>query len=193
MRLRLAVLLGVIVLAFVGIGARLVDLQARDRTHLSSLGVDQRVRTVTLAAERGSIFDRNGTDLALSVPQTTIVADPSVVRDPAAAASKLAPVVSVDRDELEAKLSTRTSRFAYVARKVDDATVARVKRLHVNGLSYLPESKRFYPSGNLAAPVLGFVGTDSYGLGGLESRYEKILRGHPGEARVERDPQGNDI
>jgi cell division protein FtsI (penicillin-binding protein 3) len=193
MRLRLAVLLGVIVLAFVGIGARLVDLQARDRTHLSSLGVGQRVRTVALAAERGSIFDRNGTDLALSVPQTTIVADPSVVRDPAAVASKLAPVVAVDRDGLEAKLSNRASRFAYVARKVDDATVARVKRLHVNGLSYLPESKRFYPSGNLAAPVLGFVGTDNYGLGGLESRYEKTLRGHPGEARVERDPQGNDI
>jgi cell division protein FtsI/penicillin-binding protein 2 len=193
MRLRLAVLLGVIVLAFVGIGARLVDLQARDRTHLSSLGVGQRVRTVTLAAERGSIFDRNGTDLALSVPQTTIVADPSVVRDPASVASKLAPIVSVDRDELEAKLSNPASRFAYVARKVDDPTVARVKRLHVAGLSYLPESKRFYPSGNLAAPVLGFVGTDNYGLGGLESRYEKTLRGHPGEARVERDPQGNDI
>jgi cell division protein FtsI (penicillin-binding protein 3) len=193
MRLRLAVLLGVIVLAFVGIGARLVDLQARDRTHLNSLGVGQRLRTVTLAAERGSIFDRNGTDLALSVPQTTIVADPSVIRDPAAFASKLAPVVVVDRDELEARLSNRASRFAYVARKVDDATVTRVKRLHLNGLSYVPESKRFYPSGTLAAPVLGFVGTDNYGLGGLESRYEKTLRGHPGEARVERDPQGNDI
>jgi cell division protein FtsI (penicillin-binding protein 3) len=193
MRLRLAVLLGVMVLAFVGIGARLVDLQARDRTHLSSLGVGQRVRTVTLAAERGSIFDRNGTDLALSVPQTTIVADPSVIRSPAGVASKLAPVVLVDRDELEAKLSNRASRFAYVARKVDDATVARVKKLRLNGLSYLPESKRFYPSGTLAAPVLGFVGTDNYGLGGLESRYEKTLRGHPGEARVERDPQGNDI
>jgi cell division protein FtsI/penicillin-binding protein 2 len=183
----------VIVLAFVGIGARLVDLQARDRTHLNSLGLGQRVRTVTLAAERGSIFDRNGTDLALSVPQTTIVADPSVIRDPAAFASKLAPVVAVDRDELETKLSNRASRFAYVARKVDDATVARVKRLHLNGISYLPESKRFYPSGTLAAPVLGFVGTDDYGLGGLESRYEKTLRGHAGEARVERDPQGNDI
>ncbi|MEX1008209.1 MAG: penicillin-binding protein 2 [Acidimicrobiia bacterium] len=192
-RLRLTILLAVMTLAFVGIGARLVELQARDQTHLRSLGVGQRVRTVTLAAERGSIFDRNGVDLALSVPQTTIVADPSVIRQPGNYASKLAPVVVVDAQALQARLSDGNSRFAYVARKVDDATVARVKALHLTGLSYVPESKRFYPSGLLAAPVLGFVGTDNYGLGGLEAQYEKTIRGYPGEARVERDPQGNDI
>ena len=54
--------------------------------------------------------------------------------------------------------------------------MARVKKLHLNGLSYIPESKRFYPSGLLAAPVLGFVGTDDYGLAGLESFYEKSLQ-----------------
>ncbi len=192
-RLRLTILLAVMTLAFLGIGARLVELQARDETHLRSLGVGQRVQTVTLPAERGSIFDRNGVDLALSVPQTTIVADPHVIHDPKAYAAKLAPVVVVDEPELETKLSQPHSRFAYVVRKVDDATVARVKALHLNGLSFIPESKRFYPSGLLAAPVLGFVGTDNYGLAGLESFYEKSLRGHSGEARVERDPQGNEI
>jgi cell division protein FtsI (penicillin-binding protein 3) len=192
-RLRLAILLAVMTLAFLGIGARLVDLQARDQTHLRSLGVGQRVQTVTLAAERGNIFDRNGVDLALSVPQTTIVADPHVIHNPKAYAAKLAPVVVVDEQALETKLSEPHSQFAYVARKVDDATVARVKALHLTGLSFLPEPKRFYPSGLLAAPVLGFVGTDNYGLAGLESFYEKTLRGHSGEARIERDPQGNDI
>ena len=81
-RLRLTILFAVMTLAFLGIGARLVELQARDQTHLQSLGVGQRVQTVTLPAERGSIFDRNGVDLALSVPQTTIVADPHVIHDP---------------------------------------------------------------------------------------------------------------
>ena len=157
------------------------------------MGVGQRVQTVTLPAERGSIFDRNGVDLALSVPQTTIVADPHVIHDPKAFAAKLAPVAVVNEAELEAKLSQPKSRFAYVARKVDDATVARVKKLDLNGLSYIPESKRFYPSGLLAAPVLGFVGTDDYGLAGLESFYEKSLKGRAGEARIERDPQGNEI
>ena len=92
-RLRLTILFAVMALAFLGIGARLVELQARDQTHLQSLGVGQRVQTVTLPAERGSIFDRNGVDLALSVPQTTIVADPHVIHEPKAFAAKLAPVV----------------------------------------------------------------------------------------------------
>jgi cell division protein FtsI/penicillin-binding protein 2 len=192
-RLRLTILLAVMALAFLGIGARLVELQTRDQTHLQSLGVGQRVQTVTLPAERGSIFDRNGVDLALSVPQTTIVADPHVIHNPKSFAAKLAPVVVVDEADLEAKLSQPKSRFAYVARKVDDATVARVKKLHLNGLSFIPESKRFYPSGLLAAPVLGFVGTDDNGLAGLESFYEQSLHGRAGEARVERDPQGNEI
>jgi cell division protein FtsI (penicillin-binding protein 3) len=192
-RLRLTILLAVMTLAFLGIGARLVELQARDQTHLNSLGVGQRVQTVALPAERGSIFDRNGVDLALSVPQTTIVADPHVIHNPAAYATKLARAAVVSEPELEARLSQPGSQFAYVARKVDDATVARVKALHLNGISFIPESKRFYPSGLLAAPVLGFVGTDNYGLGGLESFYEKSLRGRSGEMRVERDPQGNEI
>ena len=151
------------------------------------------MQTVTLAAERGDIFDRNGVDLALSVPQTTIVADPHVIHNPKAVAAKLAPVVVVDEASLVAKLSQPGSQFAYVARKVDDATVKRVKALHLPGLAFLPESKRFYPSGLLAAPVLGFVGTDNYGLAGLESFYEKTLRGRAGEASLERDPQGNEI
>jgi cell division protein FtsI (penicillin-binding protein 3) len=192
-RLRLTVLLAVVFLAFLGIGARLVNLQARDQTHLQSLGVGQRVQTITVPAERGSIFDRNGVDLALSVPQTTIVADPHVIQDANAYAAALAPLVGADQAALAARLSNSQSRFAYVARKVDDATIARVKALHLTGLSYEPEAKRFYPSGSLAAPVLGFVGTDNYGLGGLESRYEKMLRGRPGEARIERDPHGNEI
>ena len=177
-KLRLTILLADD-LAFVGIGARLVELQARDQSHLRSLGLGQRARTVTLAAERGSIFDRNGVDLALSVPQTTIVADPHVIHDPKAFAAKLAPVAVVNAADLEAKLSQPKSRFAYVARKVDDATVARVKKLGLNGLSYIPESKRFYPSGLLAAPVLGFVGTDDSGLAGLESFYEESLQAAP--------------
>jgi cell division protein FtsI (penicillin-binding protein 3) len=179
--------------AFAAIGVRLFDLQARDQPQLESLGLGQRVRTVTLPAERGSIFDRNGVDLAMSVPQTTISADPRVIDDPVAYAAKLAPIVVTDETALAERLGAKGLAFAYVARKADDATVAKVKALGLNGLSFTPESKRFYPSGSLAGPVLGFVGTDNNGLGGLESQYEKLLTGQPGESRVERDPQGNEI
>jgi cell division protein FtsI (penicillin-binding protein 3) len=188
----------VLALAFVAVGVRLFDLQTRDRTHLTSLGVGQRVRTVAIPAERGNIFDRNGNVLAVSVPQTTISADPRLIKNPAAYVAKLVPVlvaggVTVDANALTTRLANRSSAFAYVARQVDDKTAAAVRTLGLVGLAFTPESKRFYPSGTLAAPVLGFVGTDNTGLGGLESGYDKTMEGTAGEVQVERDPQGNDI
>jgi cell division protein FtsI (penicillin-binding protein 3) len=183
----------VTVLAFAAIGVRLFDLQTRDRSHLESLGLGQRVRTVEIPAERGQIFDRNGTVLAVSVPQTTIVADPRVIKDPLVYAAKLAPIVHVDQAELEARLANSKSAFAYVARKVDDATAQQVRDLGLVGISFQSESKRFYPNGTIAAPVVGFTGTDNTGLEGMEYHFDKLLTGTPGSAQVERDPQGNDI
>jgi cell division protein FtsI (penicillin-binding protein 3) len=187
------VLLVVLMLAFAGIGVRLFQLQARDQSHLTSLGVSQRVTTVQLPAERGSIFDRNGVDLAVSVPQTTIVADPSVIKDPETYANEIAPIVGVDATTLLPELADHKSQFAYIARKVDDTTADKVRALNLPGISFVPESKRFYPSDTLAAPVLGFVGTDNTGLGGLEYLYNSTLSGRAGEVELERDPQGNAI
>ncbi|MET0276307.1 MAG: hypothetical protein ABW211_05620, partial [Acidimicrobiia bacterium] len=192
-RLRLGALLAAMLVCFAAIGMRLYDLQTRDRPHLSSLGVGQRVQTISISAARGSIFDRNGVELAMSVPQTTISADPRVIDDPIGYAAKLAPIVMTDQAALAERLGAKHSAFAYVGRKLDDDTVKQVKALHLTGLSYTPEPKRFYPSGSLAGPVIGFVGTDNTGLGGLESQYEKQLTGTAGEVRVERDPQGNEI
>jgi cell division protein FtsI (penicillin-binding protein 3) len=192
-RLRLIAILVVVVLAFAAIGVRLFDLQARDRSHLVSLGLGQRVRTVAIPAERGNIFDRSGKVLAVSVPQTTVVADPRVIKDPVAYAAKIAPIVQVDEAALEERLSNRTSAFAYVARKVNDQVADQVRKLGLVGISFQDESRRFYPDGTVAGPVVGFVGTDNTGLGGMEYHFDKLLTGSPGSAQVERDPQGNDI
>src|SRR5262249_31581178 len=152
--------------------------------------LDQRVRTVDLAAERGSVFDRNGHDLAASVPQQTVWANPRVVKDPAAYAAQLAPVVGVDEASLRDRLAEHNKAFVYGARKVDSATELKVKALAIPGVDFVPESKRFYPDGSLAAPVLGFVGTDNNGLAGLESQYDHRVAGKRGVLQVERDPQG---
>ncbi len=180
-------------MVFAAVGARLVDLQAVSRDRYTRLGLDQRVRTVQLAAERGSVFDRNGHDLAASVPQQTVWANPHVVTDPAAYAAQLSPIVGVDEPTLRGRLSQGDKGFVYIARKVDDATALKVKALNLPGVDFVPESKRFYPDGALAAPVLGFVGTDNNGLGGLEAQYNNRLAGKPGEVRVERDPQGRQL
>ncbi|MCU1456908.1 MAG: cell division protein FtsI/penicillin-binding protein 2 [Actinomycetia bacterium] len=186
----LFVLMGV---ALAGLSARLVDLQALSSAKYSKLGLDQRIHTVPLSAERGSVFDRNGEDLAMSLTQQTVVADPAVIRDPAKTAAALAPVVGVAESQLLAGLSNHASRFFYVARKVDSTVADAVKKLKLPGIEFIPESKRFYPSGSLAAPVLGFTGTDNTGLAGIESGFNSLLTGTPGEMRFEEDPRGREI
>ena len=178
---------------FLAVGARLVDLQAIGRDRYAQLGLDQRVRKVQLAAERGSVFDRNGHDLAASVPQQTVWANPRVVTDPAAYAAQLAPIVGGDEASLRDRLSQHDKGFVYVARKVDGATAMKVKALALRGVDFVPESKRFYPDGSLAGPLLGFVGTDNSGLGGLEAQYNGQLAGKRGELQVELDPQGRQL
>ncbi|MGH9027689.1 MAG: peptidoglycan D,D-transpeptidase FtsI family protein, partial [Acidimicrobiia bacterium] len=163
------------------------------RERFTRLGRDQRVQTVELAATRGRIFDRNGNALALSVPAQTVSADPRLITDPAGYAAQLAPIVGVDQTELAVRLAEHEQAYVYVARQVDDATAEQVKALGLPGINLEPESARSYPDGNLAAPLLGFVGTDNDGLGGIESAYESQLAGQPGEVVVELDPQGREI
>ena len=180
-------------LVFVVIGLRLVDVQALGGDRYEQLGLSQRVRTVELAAERGSIFDRNGNDLAVSVQQQTVWADPTFIEDPTATAAALAPILGRDEGELTLDLARGGTAFVYLARQVDDAVAEQVAALELPGIGLLPESERFYPSTTLAAPVIGWVGTDNEGLGGLESQYEDLLTGEPGQIVVEQDPQGREI
>jgi cell division protein FtsI (penicillin-binding protein 3) len=180
-------------LALGGIVVRLVDVQAVEGSHYQALADEQRVRPTILAAERGSIFDRDGNDLALSVPQHTIYADPRLVKDPSGYARKLAPIVDVDRSDLENRLGQPGTAFVYVARKVSDKTAKKVQALGLKGVGTVPESKRFYPGDSLAAPVLGFAGIDNNGLAGLEKKYESFLKGRPGKIVAEEDPNGREI
>jgi cell division protein FtsI (penicillin-binding protein 3) len=179
-------------LIFGVIALRLVDVQAQDQDHYRQLGLDQRVRTVTLAAERGSIFDRNGNDLALSVSRSSIWADPRLIEDPATAAAQLAPLVGGDVATLTERLAQDLA-FVYVARQVEPEVEQQVRALDIPGVAFLRESKRYYPANPVAAPLIGWVGIDNDGLGGLEVGAESILSGAPGEMTVEQDPRGRDI
>ncbi|MSO79172.1 MAG: penicillin-binding protein 2 [Acidimicrobiia bacterium] len=192
-RRRLHVVVVVLVSLFALVGARLVDMQARNRRHYVQLGLSQRVHTVTLAAERGSIFDRNGNDLALSVSRSSVWADPRLIKDPAGYATQLAPIVGVDAPTLEARLSDKDLAFVYVARQVEKDVAAKVKALDLPGVAFVSESKRYYPAQPLAAPLLGWVGIDNDGLGGLEASEESVLAGKPGKMEVEQDAVGRDL
>lgn len=183
----------VMLLLFSAISARLVQVQALASEWYATKGLRQRLATVPLTAERGSIFDRYGRDLAVSVQRDTVWADPSLVADPVGTAALLSPVVGVDQETLVTRLSQRDKRFVYIARTVDVGVADAVRALDVAGVGFIPESKRYYPAGDLAAPVLGEVGGEGSGLGGLEYMFEDLLAGKDGEIEVEHDLEGMEI
>jgi cell division protein FtsI (penicillin-binding protein 3) len=180
------------VLGFVLLAARVVVIQGVAADRYVNVGESQRVRTVNLPAARGAIFDRNGHDLALTVRQWTITADPRSVLDPLATAQALAPVLKEPAGELQERL-TREASFVYLARKVDDEVARKVKELDKPGISVIDEPERFLPAGDLALPLIGRVGLDNEGLSGLESQFEKRLAGKPGKMILEQDPDGRAI
>ncbi|MGQ0432064.1 MAG: peptidoglycan D,D-transpeptidase FtsI family protein [Microthrixaceae bacterium] len=194
-RIRLGSTLLVLLVGFSAIVVRLVDVQAVGGAEYSAFGASQRFQEIALPAGRGSIFDRNGNDLAVSIPQTTIWADPRLVENPQAAVAVLTPILSLDPEralQLAAKLGG-PAKFTYVARRVTDEVAESVRRAELPGIFFLDEPKRFAPSGDLARSVLGQVGVDNEGLSGLELQYDDLLTGEPGELVVEKDPGGRTI
>jgi cell division protein FtsI (penicillin-binding protein 3) len=179
-------------LAFGAVAGKLVYIQGLSADRYLAFGRSERIRTIDLPGERGSIFDRNGRELALSIEQTTFWANPHLVTDPLREAQALAPILGQTVEDLQAKLS-RSVGFVYLARKVDDGTAARVDGLKLDGVFSLQEPKRFLPDGDLAAPLLGAVGTDNTGLSGLEHEFDRTLSGRPGRLIQESDPRGSEI
>jgi cell division protein FtsI (penicillin-binding protein 3) len=186
-----ALLAGLIVL-FLVVVVRLVYVQTIGASQYVAYGVEQRIEPIELAGGRGAIYDRNETDLAISIPQTTIAADPSIVDDPQDAARKLAPVLGVDEITLLRQL-TEDVRFVHLKRQVPDEVADAVEALDIPGVLLFGEQARFNPSGDLATALLGRVGYDNDGLSGVEQAYEDQLSGEPGHLVVERDPEGRTI
>lgn len=186
---RLVALLVLFTVGFSGIVVRLAQLQVRDAPSYQALARDQRVRTIPLPAARGSLFDRNGQELALSLPAKAVYADPRLVTRPAATARVVADTLKLDFADVFATLH-RSGPFVYLARGVDPQVSAALEARHLPGIGFLTESHRYYPANDLAPQVLGFVGVDGAGLAGLELEYERLLAGRPGHEVVEADPRG---
>ncbi len=147
----------------------------------------QQQRTFEVAPRRGVLYDRNMRDLAMTVLVDSVYAVPGEVgENKASDAALLAQVVHSDpldhyttAQRIEARMNASRD-FAWVARKLDPQTASRVRELNLKGIYLQKEFKRFYPDGDLAAHVLGYVGTDDDGLGGLEREFDDELHGVPG-------------
>ena len=173
--------------------ARSFWLQGVQGSTLSAEARSQQVTRVTIPGERGQVLDRNGKVLATSEDAADVIATPYQVANPAETALKLHSVLGVPTTDLMKALSDRTSGFAYLDRKVDPSVAGRVEKLHITGISTVPTSKRIYPQGDLAAQVIGAVGTDNQGLTGLEHSENSLLGGANGEQDVVHDALGRPL
>ena len=169
------------------IGGRLVWLQVLHHAEWIDKAKHQQQRTFEVAPQRGVLYDRNLRELAVTVSVDSVFAVPSEMgENRAAAAEMLAKVVHSDptdnftsEQQILARFNDSKS-FAWVARRVDADTANRVRELNLKGVYFQKEFKRFYPNNDLAAQVLGYVGTDDTGLGGLEQQFDDEMHGTPG-------------
>ena len=171
---------------------RLVDLQEVRGEALADAALSQRLRTLEVPAYRGSILDRSGQPLAVTVEARNITADQSLIEDPAAVAVELAPILEVPQDVLAERL-TGDKRFMYIAKGVSPQTWDRISALRLPGIFSEETSQRIYPADNLASHIVGFVQADGTGGGGIESSYNELLTGTPGKQTYERGPGGRVI
>ncbi len=187
MRSRLWILIACCALWMGAISFRLYQLQVLRYEHYTVKAARQQQRVVELDPPRGTIYDSQGRKLAVSVEVDSAYAVPPQIEDPVAAAKAIARIVpEVDARKLARQLA-QDREFVWVARKLDAPVAAALRGLDMPGLYFLPESKRYYPMRELAAQVLGYVGTDNHGLAGLELMYDEVVAGKPGKRTVLRD------
>ena len=165
------------------------DLQAKN---LSQVQVDRK-----LQSPRGTIYDRNGRPLAMSVVTKSLYADPKMIKQsPSEVAELIVPYVTMSKEDIVKSLQEDTA-FVWIDRMMEPEKSKAVAQLiedkNLEGLNFVEESKRYYPNGNLAAQVLGFVGTDDKGLDGLEMVLDDELKGGIQKELVTTDRKGNAI
>ena len=189
------------VAAFVVLAARLYQLQIVQHDELEARAIAQQVRETTVSAPRGTIYDRKGEVLAMSAGVDTIYLSPAEIEqygeDAEAITAGLADILGLDYETVYAKTQNTGSWYEVVARKVEEDVATQVREFKedggYNGVKIEADTKRYYPNGSLAAHVIGFVGTDNTGLGGIEAKYDKALSGTNGYVMRSTTAAGTDM
>ena len=188
----LSVLLGMVLILLGRIGW----LQFVNGERMTAKMAMQVKESKVLQSPRGTIYDRNGRELAISSLTKSLYADPSEIKDPDEIVSLLSTLLEMNPVDLREKLTTG-GRFIWIKRMIEPVVAQKIqaviKEADIKGLVFLEESKRYYPNDNLAAQVLGFVGTDDIGLDGMEMALDKVIKGKSTEHTVDTDSRGTPI
>ncbi len=166
--------------------ARLSYLQLFCYTEYFAKAQHQQQRVFEISPKRGSIYDRKGRELAISIPMDSVFADPTDIKDAAMVARLLARVLDVPAEELETKIREARTPVR-LAKKLSPETVQRIDDMNLKGVFFQKENRRVYPQHELLAHVLGYVDVDEKGIGGIEHELDKQIRGRPGRMMVMAD------
>ena len=177
---------------FLAVALRAFQLQILDGEKLRQLGEKQHLKEMIVLPKRGTIFDRAGEPLALSLEGQSVYARPRRIKEPKRAAPNLAQALGANTTDMAQKLASDKS-FVWLKRQVSPKEAERVEALSIDGVGLYVEPNRYYPQGQLAAQIVGFVGRDSQGLEGVELQYDGYLRGESGSSVVERDALGRRV
>lgn len=196
---RYYLVLVIVALIYLSLMARTAYIQIIEPDMLKKQGDLRSLRVTANTVQRGSIVDRNGDELAISVPVETVWADPKIIMDNKALAMSehwqaLADVLDQDINKLTARvLKNPRKRFIYLERKISPAVANYIKELKIPGIHLRKESKRFYPTGEISAHLIGFTNVDDKGIEGIERMYDKLLTGTGGAKRFRKDAKGRKI
>ncbi|PWI34663.1 peptidoglycan glycosyltransferase FtsI [Vibrio albus] len=195
-RWRFYVILSFVFLAFATLVGRVAYIQVIQPDQLIRQGDMRSVRVKSLPSARGIISDRHDEPLAVSVPVQAVWADPVAIFKHGGLEEKqrwyaLADVLGLDRQDLLKRIETnRSRRFIYLQRQVSPAMANYIKALDLAGIGLNNESRRYYPSGEVSAHVIGVTGIDGHGLEGVENRYDGWLSGEAGKRTIRKDRFG---
>lgn len=195
MRKRLVLVFVVLAACLLVVLGRVAWLQFVRGSELQEKALYNRLNVMPVTPQRGVIYDRNGHELAISISTDYIGAFPQEIKDSGRAeeiARQLATILELSFAEVYEKI-TRNSGFEFVARQVEFTKSQQIKNLKLPGIEVVPEYRRYYPNGPLAAHVLGFCGIDNQGLEGLEVMYESQLAGEAGKIVLEFDALAHEI
>ncbi|HYF50604.1 MAG TPA: penicillin-binding protein 2 [Planctomycetota bacterium] len=185
-RWRIGVILSVILALYIGLSLRLAQIQVGQGTKWAKRAEQQRVVQEMNPGQRGPISDRTNLPLAFCQPCDTIIADLKILKEPATAAKKLAPILGIAPEALMQKMARDDVRVVYLKRHVAPEVADKIRALKIRGIGFEDEFRRTYPQGSLACHILGFSGIDG-GKEGLELELNSILSGTPGYLRYYRD------
>ena len=186
---RAAVLSTAVMFGFVLVGIRLADLMLLDHDALAAKARNQQQVQVNVSVNRGLILDRRGRALAVNVDAYSVYSRPFRIQSPGAVSSVLSDATGRSYDRVLASLQSNRN-FVWIKRKMEIAAAERLKGLGLEGVGFIPESKRLYPKGKLASHLIGFVGVDNQPLEGVELEYNEDLQGEVKKVLVSKDAGG---